>query len=108
MSENKILQYLKDTAYFLRHQDKEGLRALREESREEYVSLDDVGRAFIQLVDELGEYVDASQAITEVRMKAIVEELPKETQMKIHASFIEADDDLFVEDNNEGEEKDNE
>lgn len=101
------MEYLNDTLYYLRHNDEDGLRALKEEGANNYVTLEDVGQAFIQLVDELAQYVDVSQAITEARLKAIVENLPKEIQMKIYASFIEAEDDLFIEDE-EGEEEGNE
>lgn len=98
---NRVLDYIEDILYFKKNEDKEGLEALKKEGREKYVTLEEVGFAFLEVVDDLIKYVDVSQAVTEVRLKAIVASLPEATQKLILAKFDEAEDDLF---NHEGEE----
>lgn len=101
---NRILEYIEDIIYMKRHNDKEGHEALRREGRDEYVTLEEAGHALLELMEDMSTYVDTSQAVTEVRMKAIVYSLPEEIQEKIYAQFNEAEDDLFT--NTEGEELD--
>lgn len=103
MSKNEILEYVEDIIYFKRHNDEESLVALRQEGRQKYVTLEDVGFAFLEVIDDLTKYTDVSQAITEVRLKAIVYSLPEEIQEEIYKKFEQAEDDLFIE---EGEEID--
>lgn len=102
---NKVLQYLEDIIYMKRHDDKEGLAALQREGEAESVTLKDVGFAFLSIVDDISTHIDTSQALTEMRLKAIISCLDPETQIKILDEFVEAEDDLF--DGPEGEEETN-
>lgn len=104
-TKNKILQYLEDIIYMKRHDDKEGLASLQHEGEAESVTLKDVGFAFLSILDDLSTHVDTSQALTEIRLRAIVSCLDEETQIKILNEFIEAEDDMF--DEPEGEENGN-
>lgn len=99
--ENKVLDYIDDIIYFRKHDDKEGMAALMAEGEAEYVTLKDVATAVLDIVDDFTTFVDASQAINEVRLRAIVESLDEELQEKIKQKFMEAEDDLF--DSAEGE-----
>lgn len=92
-NKNKILEYIEDIIYFKRHHDSEGMMALQREGKEQSVTLEDVGFAFIDLMDDLTKYVDISQALTEMRLRAIVECLPQ--AVDIYRTFDEAEDDLF-------------
>lgn len=104
-NKNKILEYIEDIIHFKRHDDNEGLVALQREGKAESVTLEDVGFAFLDIMDELTQYADISQALTEVRLKVIVAALAEETQLKIYKEFSEAEDDLFTE--QEGDEINN-
>jgi hypothetical protein len=107
MEKNKILEYIEDIIYFKRHNDSEGMMALQREGKEQSVTLEDVGFAFIDLLDDLTKYVDTSQALMEMRLRAIVECLPQAAE--IYKTFEEAEDDLFInyesEENNNGTEE---
>jgi hypothetical protein len=94
--DNKILDYINDIIYFQRHNDKEGMEALIREGEAEHVTLKDVGFAFIDIMDDFTAYVDASQGLTEVRLRAIVEGLDEKAISEIHKKFKEAEDDLFL------------
>jgi hypothetical protein len=102
-NKNKILEYVEDIIYFKRHEDKEGLAALQREGKAEHVTLEDVGFAFLEIMNDLTHYVDTSQALMEMRLRAVVECLPQAEQ--IYKYFEEAEDDLFI--NYESEENDN-
>lgn len=94
---NKLLEYIEDLIYFQKHNDSHGFNALRDEGKDKYVSLFDASRAILGIIEDLTDYIDTSQAITELRLKAIVSELPPEIQTNIVKSFIEVGDDLFAE-----------
>lgn len=94
--DNKLLEYIEDYIYFQTHRDKEGLEALKEEGREKYVTMEEVGEAIYSITSDLAKYSDTSQAIMEARVQAIVECLPKTTQNKIYKQFEDAEDDLFI------------
>jgi hypothetical protein len=102
-NKNKILEYIEDIIYFKRHNDSEGMMALQREGKGQSVTLEDVGFAFIDLMDDLTKYIDTSQALTEMRLRAIVECLPQ--AVDIYKTFDEAEDDLFL--NYESEENTN-
>lgn len=93
---NRILQYLEDIIYFKRHDDKEGLAALQREGETESVTLKDVGFAFLSIVDDISNHIDTSQALMEVRLRAIVECLDGEAAVEIYKIFEQAEDDLFT------------
>lgn len=109
MSKNKILEYLEDIIYFKRNSDSEGMEALRREGRAESVTLEDVGFALIDIIDDLARHVDTSQALTEVRLRAIVDCM--DNAEEVHKAFAQAEDDLFLidesEENENGTEENN-
>lgn len=94
--ENKVLRFMEDIVYFRVHGDEKGLAALMNEEPTESVTMRDVASALIQVVDELTAYVDAAQALDEVRLKAVIDCLPKEIQDNIARKFEEAEDDLLT------------
>lgn len=93
---NTVLEYIAETVDLLYKDDKKGLEALNEAGRDKYVTLEDVGNALLTLVNDLTQYTNTSQAITEVRMKALVYSLPEDVQEQIFKKFEEAEDDLFT------------
>jgi hypothetical protein len=97
MKKNKrILEYIEDMIYLKHNNEQEALKVLQHEGRTEYVTLEDVGFALMDIVDDLANHVDTSQALTEMRMRAIVYSLPDDIQGKIYEAFDEAEDDLFT------------
>ena len=95
MSTNHVLQFMEDIIYFRTNQDEEGMRALMKEGEAESVTLKDVGSAFIQVVDDLTEYVDAAQGLSELRLIAIIKALPREIQETVMKDFNDVGDDLL-------------
>lgn len=105
MSKSKVRDFIEDYISYKMQEDEEQVKNLLEESKEEYVKLDEVGVALVDTMDDLVRMIDGSQALTEVRMKAIVNSLPEETREMVIAEFDAASDTLFTE---EGEEIENE
>lgn len=99
--ENKLENYIYDYLYFKTHKDKDGIKVLREENKEEYVTMEEAGEVLFNIINDFMDYTNASQAVTEARLKAIVDELPEGTKEKIFKQFNKAEDDLFT---REGEE----
>lgn len=99
--ENRLKNYIDDYLYFVTNKDKDGHEALKEENKEKYATMVEAGETLTQIIHDFMDYSDASQAITEARIKAIVDELPDGTKEKIYKKFNEAEDDLFT---REGEE----
>lgn len=104
---NKVLEYIEDIIYLKRNHDGQGLLALQREGKDKQVSLEEVGFAFISIMDDFTHYVDASQGLMEMRFKVLVDSLDDETRAKVLQQFEEAEDDLLhtikgTEDNGEG------
>lgn len=94
--ENLIMDFIEDMIYFQKHKDEHGMAVLMEEGKAKHVTLDVVGEALLDIVNDVTTFVDTSQALQEVRLRAIIEALDPETQEKIKQTFIGADDDLFA------------
>lgn len=104
--DNEILEYMEDIIYFKKHDDKEGLQALIDEGVDKNVTLRDVGFTFLQVMDDLTDYVHASQGLTEMRLREIVNAIAfffPEIKERLLKEFEEADDDLLLEYEDEGE-----
>lgn len=104
---NKVLAYIEDIIYLKRNHDGQGLLALQREGKDKQVSLEEVGFAFISIMDDFTHYVDASQGLMEMRFKAFVDSLDDETRARVLQQFEEAGDDLLhtikeTEDNGKG------
>ncbi|UXQ88971.1 hypothetical protein Thu_128 [Bacillus phage Thurquoise] len=104
---NKILTYIEDIIYLKRNHDGQGLLALQREGKDKVVTLEEVGFAFMSVMDDFTHYVDASQGLMEMRFKALVDSLDDEIRAKVLQQFEEAGDDLLhtikeTEDNGEG------
>lgn len=102
----KILKYIEDRVNFQEHEDEEGLSALEEESREQYVTIEDTVEAIDEITDMIMNAMESSQGLTEVRLRSIVSKLPEYTQIRIRNEFKEVDDDLFIDLPKEEEEND--
>ena len=94
-NKNKIIEYVEDILYFKRHNDSHGMMALRKEGKDEHVTLEEVGFAFLEILEDLTTYVDPSQAAMELRLRAIVDCLDDNTALRASDVFAEAEDDLF-------------
>ena len=98
--ENEILKFMENIIYLRTNKDKEGLLTLMEEGEQKKVTLDQVGDALIQIIDDVAGYttaaVNASQQLQEARLKAIIDSLPSSTQALIKHKFNEAEDDLLT------------
>jgi hypothetical protein len=95
MNKNEVLQFMEDVIYFRKHDDTVGMAALMKEGEAKSVTLKDVASAILEVVDDLTSYVDAAQALDEVRLLAVIKHLPRDVQAKILAEFEEAEDDLL-------------
>ncbi|BEU14621.1 hypothetical protein [Bacillus phage CM1] len=105
---NKVLAYIEDIIYLKRNHDGQGLLALQREGKDKQVSLEEVGFAFISIMDDFTHYVDASQGLMEMRFRAFVDSLDDETRARVLQQFEEAGDDLLhtikeTEDNGKGD-----
>lgn len=94
---NNIIKYVEGIVFFRDTNDKEGLESLRQDGKGEYVTLEEVGFALVEIIDTLASYTDLAEAIAEERLKAIVSSLPKDIQEVIHTKFDEVSDNLFKE-----------
>jgi hypothetical protein len=98
--ENEILKFMENIIYLRTNKDKEGLLTLMEEGEQQKVTLDQVGDALIQIIDDVAGYttaaVNASQQLQEARLKAIIEALPTDTKEVIERKFKRAEDDLLT------------
>ena len=94
-NKSKIIEFIENLIELRNKKDDEGVEALLKEGRDKYVTLEDVTLAFMHIMRDLSTYVDVSQAIMEVRLRAIVESLPKDIQEDIYRKFDRAQDDLF-------------
>lgn len=92
---NRIIQYIEDTIYLKKNHDGEGLLRLQEEGREKYVTLEDVGQAFLNMADELTTFIDANQGLMEIRLLAVISALDTKAQADILKIFAENEDDLL-------------
>jgi len=107
---NRIIQYIEDTIYLKKNHDGEGLLRLQEEGREKYVTLEDVGQAFLNMADEFTGFIDANQGLMEMRLLTVISALDTKVQADILKIFAENEDDLLQhlqveEQNNNGEEE---
>lgn len=93
---NNILDYLDELIRCKKEEDIEGLEALEKDGETKYVTIKEVGEALLDVTESLAQYTEASQAVTEVRTRAIVECLPEEVQNDINKLFEEAGDDLLT------------
>jgi len=104
MSENRVLEVMQKILELKSNQDERGVMTLFKETKQESVTLKEVAEAFVQVTDDLINYVDvsqeASQGLQEIRLLAIIEALPEEVQTKIKESFKSAEDDLLEGKNN--------
>ncbi|AID17867.1 hypothetical protein JBP901_gp155 [Bacillus phage JBP901] len=96
INSNKILAYIEDIIYLKRNHDGQGLLALQREGKEKQVSLEEVGFAFMSIMDDFTHYVDASQGLMEMRFRALVDSLDDETRARVLQQFEEAGDDLLI------------
>lgn len=93
---SKITEYIEDVIYFKNHEDKEGLAALQREAEDHHVTLKEAGEAIMEVLDGVEELIAASQALMEIRLREVVEELDPWVQGRIKTKFTEANDGLFI------------
>lgn len=93
--QSKITDYIEQIVTAKLNHDGEMILRLQQDYTNEIVDLKDVGDAIINAMDDLILHIDTSQAIMEARLRAIVECLPEETQLRIYDDFELHSDDLF-------------
>ncbi|ULF48742.1 hypothetical protein [Bacillus phage BillyBob] len=93
--QSKITDYIEQIVTAKLNRDGEMILRLQQDYTNEVVDLKDVGDAIINAMDDLILHIDTSQAITEARLRAIVEKLPEDIQKNIYDDFKLHEDDLF-------------
>ncbi|QZA70307.1 hypothetical protein 278BB001_156 [Bacillus phage 278BB001] len=100
MEDTLIADYLKKLSECSNAEDATYVRML--EGRQE-VTLDQVAYAIRIVVNQLADYIEesteAAQKLQEMRLIAILEELPEDIQERVRQKFLEVDDDLLNDDN---------
>ncbi|QZA69100.1 hypothetical protein 010DV004_163 [Bacillus phage 010DV004] len=100
MEDTLIVDYLKKLSECSNAEDATYVRML--EGRQE-VTLDQVAYAIRVVVNQLADYIEesneAAQKLQEMRLIAILEELPEDIQERVRQKFLEVDDDLLNDDN---------
>jgi hypothetical protein len=59
------------------------------------ITLAEVAEVFMEMQDDLVGYTDVSQALQELRLIAVIKQLPEDIQEKIKTEFKESGDDLL-------------
>ncbi|AGY46626.1 hypothetical protein BigBertha_118 [Bacillus phage BigBertha] len=93
--QSKITDYIEQIVTAKLNRDGEMILRLQQDYTNEVVDLKDVGDAIINAMDDLILHIDTSQAITEARLRAIVNCLPDEIQENIYYDFDAHEDELF-------------
>lgn len=93
--QSKVTEYIEQVITAKLNHDGEMILRLQEDATDEIVDLKDVGNALIDAMDDLILHIDTSQAMTDARLRAIVEKLPEEIQNDIYDDFNAHEDDLF-------------
>ncbi|QZA69661.1 hypothetical protein 035JT004_163 [Bacillus phage 035JT004] len=100
MKDTLILDYLKKLSECSNAEEATYVRML--EGHQE-LTLDQVATAMRTMVSQLVDYIDesneAAQKLQEMRLIAILEELPEDIQERVRQKFLEVDDDLLNDDN---------
>jgi len=94
----EIIRYIDDYMYLKKMEDDNGIQSLQEEGNQEYVTIKEAGETLLNVIEDILRYVDTNQAVTEVRLKAVVSSLPGDVKFKIKELFQEAEDDLLEDD----------
>jgi len=93
--QSKITDYIEQIVTAKLNRDGEMILRLQQDYTNEVVDLKDVGDAIINAMDDLITHIDTSQAMTDARLRAIVEKLPEDIQKNIYDDFKLHEDDLF-------------
>jgi hypothetical protein len=95
MESNPLIRFIDEYIEAKTNNDYEKLKLLISGDGQMKVTFHTVADALSEVMKDLTLYSDASQAVQEMRLLAIIKHLPAETQEAIKREFEEAEDDLL-------------